>query len=82
MNEVNYKKLIEFLEEYKKLGKDFTNYRNTLLLKIMLFVGARVSEAISIKFEDIKPSPKEELYEIQVIGKGSKQRKIYIESFN
>ena len=79
LNEVNYKKLIEFLEEYKKLGKDFTNYRNTLLLKIMLFAGARVSEAISIKFEDIKPSPKEELYEIQVIGKGSKQRKIYIE---
>jgi len=79
LNELSYHKLINFLEEYKKMAKDFTNYRNTLLLKIMLFAGARVSEAISIKFEDIKQSPKDELYEIMVIGKGSKQRKIYIE---
>jgi len=79
LNEVNYKKLIDYMDEYKKMANDFTNHRNALLLKIMLFGGARVSEAISIKFEDIKQSPREELYEIQVIGKGSKQRKIYIE---
>ncbi len=79
LNEINYHKLIGYLEEYKKIGKDFTNHRNVLLLKIMLFAGARVSEAISIKFEDIKHCSYNALYEIMVIGKGSKQRKIYIE---
>lgn len=79
LSEINYHKLIVYLEEYKKTGKDFTNHRNVLLLKIMLFAGARVSEAISIKFEDIKPCSYDVLYEIMVMGKGSKQRKIYIE---
>lgn len=79
LSEFNYDRLLTFLEEYKKAGKDFTNYRNTLLIKIMLFGGARVSEAINVKFEDFKPCSYEALYEIMVIGKGSKQRKIYIE---
>ena len=71
--------LIDFLNVYKKTGKDFTHYRNSLLIKIMLFAGARVSEAIHVKFEDFKDCKNDELYEITVIGKGSKQRKIYIE---
>ncbi|AXH16386.1 hypothetical protein CP985_03310 [Malaciobacter mytili LMG 24559] len=76
----NFDKLINYLEFYKLNHNDrFIAYRNSLLIKLMVFAGTRVSETIKIKFSDFQNCSKDHLYVISVIGKGSKQRKVYIE---
>jgi len=73
-------KLLNYLEFYKKNTKNqFLAYRNAILIKIMIFAGARVSEAINIKVSDFSKCSREDYFSIQVIGKGNKTRKIYIE---
>lgn len=75
-----YIKLINYFDVYKVNHKNkFIAYRNVLLIKLMLFSGARVSEAINIRYNQIENCSKNTLYKISVIGKGSKSRYIYIE---
>ena len=78
-------KLPEFMDEDElKLfldaidNADFkTNtIRNKLLIKIIIFTGIRVSEAINIKFKDI--STDDDLYIIRIRGKGNKYRIVMI----
>lgn len=50
--------------------------RNRLLIKIILYTGIRVGEALSLKKSDITPN--EDVYIINVIGKGNKPRVVII----
>ncbi|WP_173787584.1 tyrosine-type recombinase/integrase [Campylobacter lari] len=78
-------KLPEYMSE-EEVGKfldaideiDFKNntIRNRLIIKIIIFTGIRVSEAINIKFKDI--SEENDLYIIRIRAKGNKYRVVMI----
>ncbi|EHZ5036266.1 tyrosine-type recombinase/integrase, partial [Campylobacter coli] len=73
MNEDELKKFLEAIE-----NSDFKNntIRNKLIIKIIIFTGIRVSEAINIKLKDI--SKENELYIIRIRAKGNKYRVVMI----
>ncbi|ECW7656255.1 tyrosine-type recombinase/integrase [Campylobacter coli] len=73
MNEDELKKFLEAIE-----NADFKNntIRNKLIIKIIIFTGIRVSEAINIKLKDI--SEENELYIIRIRAKGNKYRVVMI----
>ena len=54
----------------------FLPNRNSLLLKILLFTGVRISELINIKWTDVEECS--DHYEILIKGKGNKERKTYL----
>ncbi|AJC84629.1 integrase/recombinase [Campylobacter peloridis] len=73
MNEDEIKRFLNAIDEV-----DFKNntIRNRLILKIIIFTGIRVSEAINIKLKDI--SEESDLYIIRIRGKGNKYRVVMI----
>jgi integrase/recombinase XerD len=84
-------KLVDVLHDYpKNINKylvkiyahsEYTAYKNTFMILIMMYGGCRASEALSIKYSDIietQSSDATPLYEITVIGKGLKERPVYI----
>ncbi len=67
-NELN-----RFLESIETtIFKDYAAAKNRLLIKIILYTGMRVSEAINIKYKDM--ILEDDLYIIKITGKGNKQR--------
>ena len=69
------------LEKYllnERYKKNFLNVRNRLLVKLLYYTGIRASELLAIKLEDISLLEKEGVYKINIFGKGSKYRYIYI----
>lgn len=73
MNEEELKKFLDAIE-----NADFKNntIRNKLIIKIIIFTGIRVSEAINIKMGDI--SEENDLYIIRIRAKGNKYRVVMI----
>jgi len=59
------------------LTKSFLKFRNALLLTTLLYTGLRISELINLSFEDIIVE-NEELYKLNILGKGDKPRTIYL----
>jgi len=70
-------KLINQLEDEKTENESYTSFRNSLVVKLMLFAGLRVSEVVNLKYEDLKLF--NGLYEIRILGKGNKHRISYIQ---
>jgi integrase/recombinase XerD len=56
----------------------FIQYRNRLALKLLLFTGVRASEVLGIKLEDFFLMAEESVYKIKILGKGNKERYVYI----
>ncbi|QYH11642.1 tyrosine-type recombinase/integrase [Campylobacter jejuni] len=73
MSEEELKKFLDAIE-----NADFKNntIRNKLIIKIIIFTGIRVSEAINIKMGDI--SEENDLYIIRIRAKGNKYRVVMI----
>jgi len=72
-------KIPKFLErsQVKKLIEDvpensFSQHRDKLVIKLMVYTGLRVSEALSLKYSDVIMDRRV----IRVIGKGNKEREI------
>ena len=60
----------------------YSAYKNSLMILIMMFGGARASEVVNIKYRDIDTFTSEkrgERYSIAVTGKGNKERVLYID---
>lgn len=55
-----------------------TAFRNRLILKIIIYTGIRVSEMLNLRLRDI--FKEEEVYVLQVRGKGNKPRVVMIKS--
>jgi len=73
--------LLKYLdEELESNPHNFLHLRNSFLIKLMLYGGLRVSEALSISLNDLKEG-KGLLYEIEFIGKGNKERFTVIDKF-
>lgn len=76
MTKVEIEKFIKALNTYKFSSK--ISSRNKLIIKIILYTGIRVSEAINIKTKDIYQE--DDVYLIQVRGKGNKPRVVMIKA--
>ncbi len=71
----------EILQKYlnsKVKPASFIQYRNRLTLKLLLFTGVRASEVLCIKLEDFFMMKEEGVYKIKILGKGNKERYVYI----
>lgn len=69
---------VKILEDYlDKLNlNNFLNVRTSMILKILLYSGARRGEILALKIENFYEN--NELYIINTIGKGDKERILYI----
>ena len=76
MNKDEIYRFIDELNTYKFSAK--TSARNKLIIKIILYTGIRVSEAINISLKDIYQEQNN--YIIQVRGKGNKPRVVMIKA--
>jgi integrase/recombinase XerD len=74
MNEDEIQKFIDAINLYPFSAKIAS--RNRLIIKIILYTGIRVSEAINIHIKEI--FKEEDVYMIQVKGKGNKPRVVMI----
>jgi integrase/recombinase XerD len=75
MNKDEVSRFMDAIENYPYKNPILAS-RNRLIIKIILYTGIRVSEAISIKEKDMIKD--ENLYIIQVRGKGNKPRVVMI----
>lgn len=70
--------LLAAVERGKK-GDGYNGYRDALLVKIMLFAGLRISEALGVRLCDFASSG-EDTFAIQIYAKGGKEQTAYISS--
>jgi integrase/recombinase XerD len=75
MNKDEVQRFIQAIDEYPFKKPDL-GARNRLIIKIILYTGIRVSEAINIKMKDFTKDG--DAYIIQVRGKGNKPRVVMI----
>ncbi len=78
LTEDEVEKLLNTLERAKAKKGDYNSYRNSLLVKLMLYGGLRISEALSIRLEDFEVGQDKDMYHINVYGKGGKYQTAYI----
>jgi len=69
-------KIKDYLKELNEKNKSFENIRNSLLIKLSLYSGARRGELGAIMVRDFIEDG--DIYIINTIGKGSKERILYI----
>lgn len=69
----NYMKYSEFEAMVDSCDNTNLGMRNRCLLEVLLATGARISEIINIRIDDISL----ENHEIKVLGKGNKERLVY-----
>lgn len=77
LNNREYEILTAYLDSPIK-PKSYLQYRNRLIMKILLFTGIRASELLSISLDDIEVLEEEGVYKILIQGKGNKERYAYI----
>ena len=63
---------------FSKKTKSFNKHRDSLLIKLILFTGIRASECLDIKLKDLSLIEENSVYKIKILGKGSKERFVYI----
>lgn len=68
-------KLINYVEE-KKLDDNVLAYRNSLIVKTLLYAGLRRAEILSLSLNDYVED--ENIYVLNFVGKGSKEREVYL----
>ena len=72
-------RLLKYLEIEKKSPRNhFINYRNSLLIKIMLYGGLRAHELLDLRMKDFELNAEHEVYVLLVKGKGGKERYVYV----
>ena len=74
MNKDEITRFLDAVENYE-FSEDI-RYRNRLILKIIIYTGIRVSEMLNLKLKDIYKE--DDVFIIQVRGKGNKQRVVMI----
>jgi integrase/recombinase XerD len=74
MQEAEVERFIEAIETHP--FQSAVAARNRLLIKLILFTGIRVGEALQLKTKDL--IPEEDVYLIRIVGKGNKARVVMI----
>ena len=78
LNESEIERLLNTLEREKAKKGDYNSYRNSLLIKLMLYAGLRISEALGVRLGDFTNSEDPEIFNIEIYGKGGKEQTAYI----
>ncbi|MRI83130.1 MAG: recombinase XerC [Nitratiruptor sp.] len=76
LSDEEIQRLLQVLEEEKRTYGRYDNYRNALLVKLMLYGGLRISEALGVRLQDFTPI--DGAYKIRVQGKGGREQFAYI----
>lgn len=71
--------LINAIERKKSKSGKFNDYRDSLLVRLMLFAGLRISETLGVKLSDISRSS-DSTYAIRVFAKGGKYQEAHIDA--
>ncbi len=74
LSQEEIKRFIEAIDTYP--FRQDVAARNRAIIKLILYTGIRVSEAINLKLKDFMPQ--EDVYLIKIIGKGNKSRVVMI----
>ena len=77
LNNREYEVLTAYLDSPIR-PKSYLQYRNRLIMKLLLFTGIRASELLSISLDDIELLAEEGVNKILIHGKGNKERYVYI----
>jgi len=78
LSEDEITKLLNTLNEEKDKKQSYNAYRNSLLVKLMLFGGLRISEALAIRLQDFVENEENGMYLMTIFGKGEKEQTGYI----
>jgi site-specific recombinase XerD len=79
LNESDVTRFLNYLEKIKGARKNqMTNIRNAMLCKVMLFGGLRTHELMPMRLKDFVYDTDNDIYSLNIIGKGGKQRITYI----
>lgn len=70
MNELEIEKFLDYIDSFEQSDK--VSARNKLVIKMIIYTGMRVSEALNLKLKDI--FPENDVYFLQIRGKGDKMR--------
>ncbi len=74
--------LLNVLERAKSRSGNYNSYRNALLIKLMLYGGLRISEALGVTLNSFTATNDEDLYAIKIYAKGGKEQTAYIAKKN
>lgn len=77
MKESERERILDFINEMIKNNR-YKDYRNSLLIKLMLKSGLRISEVLNLKFSDFQLSEDNEFYDINILAKGGEYQTAYI----
>jgi integrase/recombinase XerD len=77
LTEEEVQRLIDTLEREKSKKGTYNSYRNSLLVKLMLYGGLRISEVLNIKLNDFIKID-DEMYNINIYAKGGKEQTGFI----
>ena len=81
MKEGERDKILDYIENKLVKKPEYRynkNYRDSLLIKLMLKSGLRISEALNLKFCDFQESDDGEFYDINILAKGGEYQTAYI----
>ena len=81
MKESERDKILDYVENRLVKKPEYRynkNYRDSLLIKLMLKSGLRISEALNLKFSDFQESDDGEFYDINILAKGGEYQTAYI----
>lgn len=77
MNDKERKNILTFINYNLKKQPNFKNFRNSLLIKLLMLAGLRISEALNLKLSDFQLNA--EFYEISILGKGGNFQSAFID---
>ena len=72
------KRLLEVIDNEKDRKESYNSYRNALLIKLLLYAGLRISEALGVRLSSFEPTGEEGIHSIKITGKGNKEQKANI----
>jgi len=70
-------RLLNMLEREIAKKHNYNFYRNSMLIKLLLYAGLRISEALNIKMGDFEELD-EKTFKIKIYGKGAREQFAYI----
>ncbi|EDP6920731.1 tyrosine-type recombinase/integrase [Campylobacter upsaliensis] len=77
LNDDEIQRLINVLEKQKIKKDDYASFRNAFLIKLMLYAGLRISEALRVRLCDFSED-EEDMLKIRIFAKGAKEQFAYV----
>jgi len=78
LNNDEVDRFLDQIERAKGKSGSYGAYRNALLVKLMLYGGLRISEALGVSLGSFDNIDEDLMYEIKIFAKGGKTQKAYI----